>query len=92
MRVFKPVPPVRHDQARQQTRLPTLTGKVIGFIDNSKPNFSFLVDDIAELLTRQHGVRSTVKYSKRGPSIPAQPDVIADLCRRCDLIIAGSGD
>ena len=35
-RVFKP--------------LATLQGKVVGFIDNSKPNFNFLADDLTELL------------------------------------------
>ncbi len=92
MEVFKPVPPSRIDKRQEQPRLPTLAGAVVGFIDNSKPNFSFLADDIAELLIKQHGVRATVKHSKRGPSIPAEEEIIEELSRRCDLVIAGSGD
>ena len=32
--------------------LVALAGKVVGFIDNSKPNFSHLADDLAALLTQ----------------------------------------
>ncbi len=92
MEVFKPVPPSRIDKLQEQPRLSTLAGAVVGFIDNSKPNFSFLADDMAELLIKQHRVRATVKRSKRGPSIPAPEEIIEELSRRCDLVIAGSGD
>ena len=46
--------------------LETLQGKVVGFIDNSKPNFNYLVDDLAELLSRSYGVARVVKHRKRG--------------------------
>jgi len=69
-----------------------LAGRVVGFIDNSKPNFSHLVDDLAELLTTQHGVVEVLKHRKRAASVPAGEDVLDDFARRCDLVIAGSGD
>lgn len=72
--------------------LETLRGKVVGFIDNSKPNFHFLVDDIAERLISEHGVADVVKHRKLAASIPAPEDVLADIAARCDLIITGSGD
>jgi hypothetical protein len=72
--------------------LPTLRGKVVGFIDNSKPNFSYLVDDLAELLVARHGVASVVKHRKLSASIPAPDEAIADVRQQCDLVITGSGD
>ncbi|TSA41013.1 MAG: hypothetical protein D4R58_02035 [Betaproteobacteria bacterium] len=73
-------------------RLDTLKGKVVGFIDNSKPNFSYLVDDLTELLIARHGVVAVVRHRKLSASIPASEEAIADVKRQCDLVITGSGD
>ena len=72
--------------------LDTLKGKVVGFIDNSKPNFSYLVDDLAELLVARHGVAAVIRHCKLSASIPAREEVILDVRRQCDLVITGSGD
>ena len=69
-----------------------LAGKVVGFIDNSKPNFEYLADDLAALLVSRCGVRQIVRHRKRAASVPAANDVLDDLARDCDLVIAGSGD
>ena len=73
-------------------QLSGLANAVVGFIDNAKPNFNHLVDDLAELLTSRYGVRQVIKRRKRSASIPAPDAVVADLGAQCDLVIAGSGD
>jgi hypothetical protein len=70
----------------------SLAGAVIGFIDNAKPNFHHLVDDLAELLVSRHGAARVVKRRKSSASIPADAAVIAELSGECDVVIAGSGD
>ena len=70
----------------------TLTGKIVGFIDNSKPNFNHLADDLAELLVARYGVAGIVRHRKLGASIPAPEPALADIAQRCDLVITGSGD
>jgi hypothetical protein len=75
----------------KQTRT-ALAGKVVGFIDNSKPNFDRLADDLAELLTTRYGVARVLRHRKRAASVPAAADVLDELARDCDLVIAGSGD
>ena len=72
--------------------LDDLKGKVVGFIDNAKPNFDHLVDDLAELLVSRYGVASVVKHRKRSASVPAPQAVYADVKEKCDLVITGSGD
>ena len=69
-----------------------LKGKVVGFIDNSKPNFNLLVDDLSALLTQRYGVKTIVRQSKRSASMPAMSQVIDDLADQCDLVVTGSGD
>jgi hypothetical protein len=72
--------------------LDALSGKVVGFIDNSKPNFEYLVDAIAERLMAAHGVADVIKHRKLAASIPATEAILADVAARCDLVITGSGD
>jgi hypothetical protein len=82
-------PATAGDVARTLT---PLQGKVVGFIDNSKPNFSFLADDLAELLQSRYGVARVLRHRKRAASVPAASTVIDDFARDCDLVVAGSGD
>ena len=79
------------DQHSRRT-IGTLKGAVVGFIDNAKPNFSLLVDDLADLLVVQHGVKSVLKRKKRAANVPVPPEMIEELVRECDLVITGSGD
>jgi len=72
--------------------LDALAGKVVGIIDNSKPNFHHLADDIAELLRARHGVRNVIRHRKLAASIPAPDTAQADVAEHCDLVITGSGD
>ena len=67
-------------------------GKVVGFIDNAKPNFDLLVRDMSELLTRKYGVAEVIVRRKRGASMPADDAVIAELAEKCDVVITGMGD
>ena len=73
-------------------KLTDLRGKVVGFIDNAKPNFDHLVDDLAELLSARYGVARVIKKKKRAASVPADDAVYRELAEHCDLVITGSGD
>ena len=90
--VYDPVAPCLAVPHEAQRSLDSLSGKVIGFIDNAKPNFNFLADDLAELLLSKYGVSRIVKLQKRAASMPAPAGFIDDLAQQCDLVITGSGD
>jgi len=75
-----------------QAGLNGLAGAVVGFIDNAKPNFNHLVDDLAEVLIRRYGAARVIKRRKSSASLPADAAVIAALAGECDVVIAGSGD
>jgi hypothetical protein len=72
--------------------LSSLSGTVVGFIDNAKPNFGLLADDIGELLIAKYGARQVLKHRKPAASVPAKPEVIEQFTRECDVVITGSGD
>lgn len=90
--IFEPTASTQNAAQPLRRALDGLEGKVVGFIDNVKPNFHFLVDDLAELLIGKYGVASVVKHRKRTASVPAPEDIVADVVRKCDLVITGSGD
>ena len=69
-----------------------LRGKVVGFIDNAKPNFGELVDALAELLVSRYGAGRVIKRKKRAASEAAPEAMYQELAEHCDLVIAGSGD
>jgi hypothetical protein len=88
---FEDAPPAA-TSAAPGARLPSLRGAVVGFIDNSKPNFNNLVDELAMALLERCGVKEVVRHRKPVASTPASAAIMADLVNRCDLVITGSGD
>ena len=90
--VYDPTAPSHNRPRELGMALGDLKGRTVGFIDNAKPNFSILVDDLAELLIGRHGVKAVIKRAKRGPSMPAPEACITELAQQCDLVITGSGD
>ena len=92
MLVYEPVAPCLTELRESRQSLDSLAGKVIGFIDNSKPNFEHLADDLAELLVSKYEVARIMRHRKRSPAHAAPDDIINELTAECDAIITGSGD
>jgi hypothetical protein len=92
MLVYNPTAQTQNEPRQLTHKMEHLASTVIGFIDNTKPNFNHLVDELEHVLKDKFGVRTVVKRAKRGPSMPAPQAVIAELAQQCDLVITGSGD
>lgn len=90
--LYDPTAPARASATARQPALASLTGKVVGFIDNAKPNFRELADDLAAALVADHGVARVVRHRKRAASVPAATEALDALAVQCDLVIAGAGD
>ena len=92
--LYDPTAPRREAEDAPGTAktLSGLAGKVVGFIDNAKPNFALLADDLGELLQTKYGVVRVIKRRKPSASVPAKPEVIEELSAECDVVITGSGD
>jgi hypothetical protein len=89
--VYDPAAPVAETSSQKDSALGSLKGKVVGFIDNAKPNFHYLVDDLADLLVTRYGVAGVVKHRKPG-QVPVGDAVLQDMTAKCDAVITGSGD
>lgn len=93
--LFDPTAPRREPvdaPGTARAALAGLAGKVVGFIDNAKPNFGALAGDLGELLKAKYGVKQVIVRRKRSASVPANPEVIDELASVCDVVITGSGD
>ncbi|RPI44848.1 MAG: hypothetical protein EHM59_11720 [Betaproteobacteria bacterium] len=91
VRVFNPSSPQDAQGAALGHALEDLRGKVVGFIDNAKPNFQHLVDDLEARLVSQFGVKAVRKHRKPG-QVPVEPAALERLVAECDAVITGSGD
>jgi hypothetical protein len=90
--VYDPVAPCLTQPQQLRRTLGAISGKVIGFIDNSKPNFNYLVDDVSQFLLEKHFVASVVKRRKRSASEGAPEAMMRELVEQTDAVITGSGD
>ena len=90
--VYDPVAPGGNAGLAQRVSLDTLAGRVVGFIDNAKPNFEQLADELAALLKDRYGVAHVVRHKKRSAAQGAGDAVLDRLAAECDAVIAGSGD
>ena len=70
----------------------SLTGKRIGLIENTKYNSDKLLVRIGEILKADYGASETRLYRKHNASVPAHEEIIQDVRRTCDVIVAGVGD
>lgn len=90
--LFDPTAPRHEGEPQTRRMLDSLTGKVVGFIDNAKPNFDLLVHDLSELFINKYGVSRVIKRRKPAASIPVPEVLLNDVTEYCDLVITGSGD
>ena len=91
--LYEPTAPRRDAESiAPRAGLAGLQGIVVGFIDNAKPNFDHLVEDLSELLVHRYGVKRVITRRKRAASVPATHEVLDELAGECDVVIAGSGD
>ena len=70
----------------------TLKGKRIGLIENTKYNSDKLLVRIGEILKSEYGAGETRLFRKHNASVPAHEEIIQEVRRTCDVIVAGIGD
>jgi hypothetical protein len=70
----------------------SLEGKRVALIENTKYNSDDILKRIGEILIRDHGAASYKLYRKRYSSVPAHDEIIRDIEKNCDVMVAGVGD
>ena len=65
-----------------------LKGKRLGLLDNSKANSDVILNTIAEVLNQQYEFADIFYVQKHSACLPPVPEILADLHRNCDIVIA----
>ena len=91
MRVLDPRLSAEGEALRLAPPLKSLEGAVIGMIDNAKINTSRLLDHIADILRKEHGVREFLRVRKPDATKPIPPEMLAGISA-ADAIVAATGD
>ena len=69
-----------------------LRGKVIGLLDNSKPNADKLAERFAQLLKERYGVANVITRRKLTAQQGAPKQYLDDLAAQADFVLSGLGD
>jgi hypothetical protein len=81
--------------AAKVARLPQFTelrGKVLGLLDNSKPNMDKLAERFAAQLTEKYGVAKVISRRKLTAQQGAPKEYLDELASQADFVISGLGD
>ena len=81
-------------QERMATGLNDLAGKVIGFVDNRKPNFDIFLDTVEKALRQKFQFADIVRLKKggTGATVPMTPEEMKQLVPACDAVVYGICD
>jgi len=70
----------------------TLKGLTVGLLDNTKPNSTLLLDEIAADLARDHGIGEVKHYVKDYFGTPVGEDLFRRIADEVDIVITAVGD
>ncbi|MBI2015150.1 MAG: hypothetical protein HYS77_06400 [Candidatus Rokubacteria bacterium] len=70
----------------------SLEGKRIGLIENTKFNSDRLLQKIGDLLKAEYGAAETRMFRKHNSSVPAHEEIVQEVRKTCDVVVAGIGD
>jgi hypothetical protein len=69
-----------------------LEGKRVALIQNTKYNSDRLLQRIGDILKAEYGVTEWRMYNKHNASVPAHAEIIEEVKKSADVMVAGIGD
>ena len=69
-----------------------LEGKRVALIQNTKFNSDRLLEKIGNILKTEYGVADWRMYNKHNASVPAHAEIIEEVKKSADVMVAGIGD
>jgi len=90
--VLSPAGPVVEHAVPLAKRVPTLEGRVVGLLNNSKSGTRPFLDRVEELLRTEQGALKVIRYDKTAAALPAPDEMLDAATRDCDVVINGIAD
>ena len=91
LRVLDPRQAAQGEAMRMAPALPSLSGAVIGLLDNAKIGTERFFDFVEEILRKEYGVREFIRRRKPDASRPVPPPMLAELSG-ADAVLSAIGD
>ena len=87
-----PIDPDGAGKWRPAPRIPSLSGKVGGFLGTRQANADLLLQSIQELLEKHYELGDAVVLDKFIYSRPAAAEIVDRLSERCDFVVTAIAD
>jgi hypothetical protein len=82
----------RREAATLAPRRADLRGVTVGLLENRKHNAGLFLQEVGRLLVERHGAKDVVLRGKASIVMPASDEIMDELARDCDVVVAGVGD
>jgi hypothetical protein len=69
-----------------------LRGVTVGLLENRKHNAGLFLTELGQLLVERHGAKGVMLRGKASIVMPASDEIMDELARECDVVVAGVGD
>ena len=69
-----------------------LSGLRVGLVENTKFNSDRLLEKIGQILTSEYGAAEAKMWRKKNASVPAHQEIIEEVRKSCDVMVAVIGD
>ena len=73
-------------------RVDDLNGKILGLIDNGKPNFDIFLSRVEELLSQKFRFADVIYAKKALTGMALDKDKMEKLVADCDVVVSGMCD
>ena len=90
--LLKPTGRVNQIVDKPSTSIISLENKVIGFLDNKKPNFDLFLNRLEDLLPGKYQTARIIRREKVHAAVSMGTELLKELSEKCDVVITGSGD
>jgi hypothetical protein len=70
----------------------SLRGKRVALIENTKFNSDNLLVKIGNILINDYGAASARMWRKKNAGVPAHEEIVDEVQKTCDVVVAGVGD
>ena len=90
VRVYDPTAAEGTTEHALAQRLPTLDGKLIGLLDNTKDLVDTLLNEV-EVLLQKDFPQARFRYFRKD-SVSGAPPALLDLVAQCDAVVTAVGD
>jgi hypothetical protein len=67
-------------------------GARVGLLENRKHNAGLFLQEVGRLLVERHGAQDVLLRGKASIVLPAADEIMDELTRECDVVVAGVGD